>query len=148
MSQNFQKALNRYNLGIIYRMYEELKLGASIENINKPNLSLGDVTGEELPMTIQIGTSYSIGRFIPAIDVSYRDRNINGKKDINVYGGIEYSTESKDISLRTGANLDEVALGASYNFISGMKLDYAFIYSFSAIKGILGSHRFGLTWQL
>ncbi|MEK6647506.1 MAG: type IX secretion system membrane protein PorP/SprF [Candidatus Firestonebacteria bacterium] len=151
--------------GIIYQVLNEMQVGASVENANKPNMTLGNVSGEELPMIIRIGSSYRIGNFTPAIDASYRDRNINGKKDVNVYGGVEYivgqasivgqhdfvlkqNHHLSELSIRAGANLDEVSLGASYNFISAMKLDYAFIYPWTAIKGILGSHRFGLTWQL
>ncbi|MEK6646951.1 MAG: conjugal transfer protein TraF, partial [Candidatus Firestonebacteria bacterium] len=164
-ANGYSKTKVGIDIGMIYQMYDDLRVGASVENVNKPNLTLGDTTGEELPMIIRIGTSYQIGNFTPAIDVSYRDRNINGKKDMNVYGGVEYIVGEasrvgqdnlvieqdyrlSDISLRAGVNLDEVSLGASYNFISGMKIDYAFIYPFTAIKGILGSHRFGVTWQL
>ena len=186
-ANGYSKTKVGIDIGIIYRMNEELRVGASVENANKPNMTLGNVSGEELPMIIRIGSSYRIGNFTPAIDVSYRDRNINGKKDVNVYGGVEYivgqsssgtgqafssigqtsclseveqtsgveqasrieqNSRLSDLIIRAGANLDEVSLGASYSFISGMKIDYAFIYPFAAIKGILGSHRFGLTWQL
>ena len=164
-ANGYSKTKVGIDIGIIYRMNEELRVGASVENANKPNMTLGNVSGEELPMIIRIGSSYRIGNFTPAIDVSYRDRNINGKKDVNVYGGVEYivgqasivgqhdfvlkqNHHLSELSIRAGANLDEVSLGASYNFISAMKLDYAFIYPWTAIKGILGSHRFGLTWQL
>ncbi|MEK6646831.1 MAG: porin [Candidatus Firestonebacteria bacterium] len=179
-ANGYNKTRVGIDLGMMYQVLNELKVGASVENINKPNLTLGDVSGEELPIVIRIGSSYRIGNFTPAIDVSYRDRNLNGKKDVNVYGGVEYivgqtsssigqtsclseveqtsgveqasrieqNSRLSDLIIRAGANKDEVSIGASYSFISKMKLDYAFVYPFTAIKGILGSHRFGLTWQL
>ena len=111
-------------------------------------MSLGNESEGIVPMKINAGSSYKIGRLTPAVGITYRNKSINEKKEINIQAGVEFWSASEDIGLRGGYNTYEFTAGASFRFLSGGQIDYAFIYPISSIKGIMGNHQIGLTWKL
>ena len=46
------------NLGLHYSLTPELALALLVANINEPNMTLGSVVGEKLPLTVNLGTAY------------------------------------------------------------------------------------------
>ncbi len=142
----YAKTGTSIDVGMLLKLTSDLSIGMVGENINEPNLSLANDTLGKLPLQIRIGSSYKLGDFIPIIDVSYKNKKVNGKEDINIAGGIEWYNSDKTTALRTGVNSREFAIGTSYIFGDG-GVDYGFSYPINSISKTFGSHRIGVNWQ-
>ncbi len=114
-------------------LYNKLSLGLALRDLNQPDAGLKDE--DKVPMEARIGAGLHLGKFVPSLDFSYRD------KLFNFHSGVEYSLKS--FVFRGGVNMDEVAAG--FGFCSKLLLlDYSFTWPFT-IMDSYGSHRISLT---
>jgi tetratricopeptide (TPR) repeat protein len=139
------------DLGMLYKLTDSASFGLAVLNVNQPNMAIGEDADGEVPFMLQTGIALRLGRTVPTIDVTYRNKKLRGKQDINLHLGVESWSASKNIALRAGVNFYDMALGASYVFgLMNMdaQLDYAFryplIFKEDAISSMYGSHQFSL----
>ena len=140
------------DLGLLYKLTDNVSFGLAALNVNQPNMALGEDAEAKVPFVLQTGIALKLGNTVPTIDLTYRNKELRDKQDINLHVGIESWLANNNIALRGGMNFYDMALGASYVFNRGEKvdaqLDYAFRYPLSfkedAISDIYGSHQFSL----
>ncbi len=140
------------DLGMLYKLTNSISFGLAILNVNEPNMALDEDADAKVPLTLQTGLALKLGNTIPTIDLTYRNKKLNDERDINVHFGMESWLAGKSIALRGGINFHDMALGASYVFSRGKKveaqLDYAFRYPLffkdDSISDIYGTHQFSL----
>lgn len=138
------------DLGILHKFSDNISFGLAALNINQPNIALDEAA--KVPLVIQTGMAFRLGSIVPTMDLTYRNRKLGDKRDINLHLGIESWLKDKDIALRAGVNFYDMALGASYVISLGKnvdaQLDYAFRYPLvfkeDTISDTYGSHLFSL----
>jgi tetratricopeptide (TPR) repeat protein len=141
------------DLGMLYKLTDNLSFGLAALNVNEPNMALGEAdTDAKVPFTLQTGIALKLGHLASTIDLTYRNKELRDEQDINLHVGIESWLADRNIALRAGVNSHDMAVGASYVFSRGKsveaQLDYAFRYPLvfkeDAISDIYGSHQFSL----
>ncbi len=140
------------DLGMLYKLTNSISFGLAVLNVNEPNMALDEDADARVPLTLQTGLALKLGNTVPTIDLTYRNRKLNDERDINVHFGMESWLAGRSIALRGGINFHDMALGASYVFSRGKKieaqLDYAFRYPLffkdDSISDIYGTHQFSL----
>lgn len=140
------------DLGMLYKLTDSVSFGLAILNVNEPNMALDEDADAKVPLTLQTGLALKLGNTIPTIDLTYRNKKLNDERDINIHFGMESWLADRSIALRGGINFHDMALGASYVFSRGKKveaqLDYAFRYPLffkdDSISDIYGTHQFSL----
>ncbi len=128
-----------------------LSLACSAYDINQPNLAIGQ-SDIFLPVTLKFGFALNGGTNVFAVDATYRDCSIGGKRDINVHLGVEKWFADRSFGLRAGGNLYELAAGVSYAFninSAAIQFDYVLRYpndilQEEVIYGTYGSHLLSL----
>ena len=141
-----------FDLGMLYKLTDNLSFGLAGLNINEPNMALDEDVDAAVPFTLQTGIALRLGNTVPTIDVTYRNKDLGDDKDINFHVGMESWLAGRSVALRAGANRYDMAVGASYVFSRGnsveAQLDYAFRYPLAfkddAISDTYGSHQFSL----
>lgn len=139
------------DLGMIYKLTSSLSFGLAAINVNQPNMALDEDEDAEVPYTLQTGLALKLGGTASTIDLTYRNKELNDKRDINVHLGIESWLADRSVALRGGVNFHDMAVGASYVFKRGndmdAQIDYAFRYPLvleDAISGTYGTHQLSL----
>jgi len=140
------------DLGMLYKLTNSMSFGLAVMNVNQPNMAIGEDAEEKVPLTLQTGIALKLGNTVPTVDITYRNKDLNDKKDINFHVGIESWVADRSVALRGGFNRYDMALGASYVFSHGTdmeaQLDYAFRYPLffkeDSISGVYGTHQFSL----
>lgn len=142
------------DLGIHYKRNGRFSLGFSAENLVPVDMGIEEE--EIIPLNLRAGGAYKLGKFammgetLLATDVTYRNREVNNKKDVNIHLGIEswfpgnLPAQAGKFGLRIGGNLDEACAGLGWKFVLGeieLQLDYAYVYPFE-IEETGGTHRF------
>lgn len=146
------------DLGILYKPFNNLSIGIFGGDINRPDI--GILENEFLPVLFKAGISANVGEnkdYMLNADLGLRD------EDIDFSFGFEkwFSLEGKEVgfgqpvsgqnfALRSGlsigtSNLKNLSFGFGYRPQDmGVEIDYAFIYPFSGILSIYGTHRFAV----
>jgi len=140
------------DLGMLYKLSNSISFGLAILNANEPDMALDDDADAKVPLKLQTGLALKFGNTVPTIDLTYRNKKLNDKSDIDLHFGIESWLAGKSVALRGGMNFHDMALGASYVFSKGKnieaQLDYAFRYPLffkeDSISDIYGTHQFSL----
>jgi tetratricopeptide (TPR) repeat protein len=139
------------DLGMIYKLTNSLSFGLAAINVNEPNMALDEDEDAEVPLTLQTGLALKLGGTASTIDLTYRNKKLNDKRDINVHLGLESWLAGRSVALRGGVNFHDMAVGASYVFKRGndmdAQIDYAFRYPLvleDAISDTYGTHQFSL----
>jgi len=141
------------DLGMLYKLTDNMSFGLAALNVNEPNIALGETdTDAKMPLTLQTGIALQLGSVAPTMDLTYRNKKLRDKQDINLHLGMESWLVDRSVALRAGVNFHDMAVGASYVFSRGKnveaQLDYAFRYPLvfkeDAISDIYGSHQFSL----
>jgi hypothetical protein len=123
----------------------KMNLGLIAENIRP--VDMGIIQQEEVPLRLTAGLSYREGNTLQLIDVSWRNKLLNGRKEVNLKLGIEHWL-LRQACIRAGYNIKSISTGASYRYGYSkyeMQLDYAFIYPLSSLVNTFGTHRFALS---
>ncbi len=139
------------DLGMMYKLTNSLSFGLAAINVNEPNMALDEDEDAEVPLTLQTGLALKLGGTASTIDLTYRNKKLNDKRDINVHLGLESWLAGGSVALRGGVNFHDMAVGASYVFRRGSdmdaQIDYAFRYPLileDAISDTYGTHQFSL----
>jgi tetratricopeptide (TPR) repeat protein len=150
--------------GLLLDLKNTVSFGLFARNVNRPNLALGEGEESLLPFELTGGVALRSLKVNPCLDFTYRDAKDTEEQDINIHFGLE-TWLHRDFGLRAGANIYELATGASYRFSSEkaeLQLDYAFRYPMpfeiendtfpqlgqAHIVDTEGSHQFSLSLRL
>jgi len=134
------------DLGVLVNWTETLSFGLSGRNINEPDLGFKEEDKEAA--TWRVGVATSIFDGLAALDIEYRDEEIDGDTDLTVHAGFEKWLMEDSLGLRAGVNNDEIGFGATYRLVEvGLGLDYTYIWHLEDIEGVSGTHMFGLNYR-
>lgn len=143
------------DFGALYKLSDNFSLGASINNLNQPDISLKEK--DLVPLDIKTGLAVKLGNisiFENILMSTEFDWYNNINKDYKVCSGIESWFFDKIISLRIGGSSGnnkqgEITTGMSYVLNREtwqIEIDYAFSYLFSgAMVGTSGNHHIATT---
>ena len=140
------------DMGILWKASDILSFGIAALNVNQPDMSFSGDGASRVPLMLQTGIALKLGSAVPAVDLTYINKEISGKRDVNLHFGLESWLADESVALRCGVNLYDMSVGASYVFGQGndtdAQLDYAFRYPLSfrenAVRDIYGTHQFSL----
>ncbi len=138
--------------GFLVRPNSKLTFGAYAGNLNRPDMTFKNL-GEDLrePLIIRGGASYKYRNdILMAFDLRFLSDEVNDKKALKPSAGVEYWA-TKSVGLRSGVNLEEITLGASYRNrkVIDLQIDYAFLYPTSGIQRMgATSHKISATLRL
>ena len=127
-----------FDLGGIYQVTPNVKVGVSALNLGGPNLTLRD-TKETYPMEVRVGFSATIlrGRALVSAEVDQASEGPGTR----FRGGTEYWVQPA-FALRVGMDHEDPAGGLSYRFANKYQFDYG------VLDHDLGlTHRIGLTYR-
>ena len=161
------------DLGLLLNVKDVFSFGVFAQNLNQPNIALGEDEESIVPLELNAGIALRSLNVNPSLDFTFRNNKIRGKQDINFHFGLETWLLNNDIGLRAGADLYELAVGASYSFKDQdsvsvarrctsidvlrrkhgveLQVDYAFRYPMpfqltqAPITDTTGSHQFSLS---
>jgi len=123
----------------------KINLGLVAANIRPVNM--GFIQQEEIPLKLTAGLSYREGNTLQLLDISWRNKLLNGRKEVNFNLGIEHWL-FRQACIRAGYNIKSISTGASYRYGYSnyeTQLDYAFIYPLNSFVNTFGTHRFSLS---
>ncbi|MBD3183683.1 type IX secretion system membrane protein PorP/SprF [Candidatus Poribacteria bacterium] len=140
------------DVGTLIKVTNNLSFGFALLNVNQPDMALDENAEDKVPMLLQAGTALRFGNITPVVDFTYRNKDVNDSKDINLNVGLESWLAGGSIGLRGGFNFHDMSLGASYIINRGgntdAQIDYAFRYPLffkeDSISDIYGTHQFSL----
>ena len=127
------------DLGVLYDLTPQIRVGASILNLGGPNLTLRD-TQESYPSLFRWGATAQLmnGRALVSAQLDHSSGFGTG-----FHGGTEFWLYPS-IALRAGYDENAPAGGMSYRFPSGLRVDYALSDQELGVSHRLGvSFRFG-----
>ncbi|MGQ9706543.1 MAG: hypothetical protein ACUVWP_06010 [bacterium] len=137
------------NGGVLIRPIDEILLGLSTTNINRPKLAFGNI--KELPLKARLDIGAYIYTIRPCFSVNFiRDFEANTHK-ISYDFGIEAGLLGDKMKLRAGYN-DNFSGGFGLTFQRG-GTDFAFDYAFQLplgterIKNPSGNHKVGVSFM-
>jgi hypothetical protein len=146
-----------FDLGVRYAPFEDLVLGANIQDITTTLLAWDTGRNELIAPTMKVGSAYFIdlfgGRFAPAVDIDFRFENRRsastahiGGISLDLHGGMEF--QFKDlIALRVGySDVKQITMGAGVHFPK-LNIDYSFA-KFDGVNQLDNTHRISVTFTL
>lgn len=146
-----QKSALGVDLGALYAVVPRVRLGLSLENVNRPDLGL--TQADRLPMVTRFGAVYDKTFIKLSGEVSHRTY-LAGQSDTRLHLGGERQWGFKRfglLSLRAGAaaggrDYRHVNFGAGYE-VSGLVLDYVFTIPMGAADGTGNLHNVSLSFK-
>lgn len=144
------------DLGTLYRITDRYMLGASVQNINQPNMALSSSDDDQVPRTLRTGIAYQGIHGLAADTDLAIVKNTCCQQDVQSLTGIEkwWSVPVYgDWAARGGVGLGsrefrQFSMGFGYRFKT-FQIDYAFVFDTSgiAIGDTAGTHRFSLDYR-
>ena len=131
-------------LGIIYNPFSDLWFGLSVDDINRPDISLEGGVAKK-PILANFGVSYPIFNLIAEFDI----RHYQGEKRNETYYimGLHQLLFNNDVLLSAQYQENGFNLGAAY-YWGNIRLDYTFSYPLNEIQEITsGSHQLAFTYN-
>lgn len=146
-----QKSALGIDVGALYALVPRVRLGMSLENVNRPDLGLSQA--DSLPMVTRVGAVYDKTYIKLSGEVSQRT-SLAGQSDTRLHLGGERQWGFKRfglLSLRGGAGLGgrdyrQVNFGAGYE-VSGLVLDYVFTIPLGAADDTGNEHNMSLSFK-
>ncbi|MCP4583472.1 MAG: hypothetical protein GY839_17830, partial [candidate division Zixibacteria bacterium] len=152
--------------GLLMKINEHWSYGASIRNINEPNMSYEAAKmkkegiskdlwpNDKLPYLFQTGISFrqdfSLWTLRAALEYSYRNRKIDGNRDKTFHFGFEGWFFRGMSGFRAGINRDDLSLGFSGRVNQQsmpIQLDIAYSIPFTELENTGNIWRIGLRFQ-
>jgi len=126
-----------FDIGGLYDVTPTVRVGASVQNLGGPNLSLRE-TEEKYPVDMRGGVALRVlgGRGLLTAEV---DRS--SESGVRLHGGSEYWVQPS-LALRVGMNDEQPGGGFSYRFGSNYQMDYGI-----ADHALGLTHRVGITYR-
>lgn len=146
-----------FDIGLWYTPFDELVLGANLQDITTTFLAWDTGTNELISPTMKLGSAYFIeafgGKFVPAVDFDVRFENrryastVNvGPVSFDVHSGLEYQVRDL-VALRVGySDVKQVTFGAGLH-LPKLNIDYSFA-KFDGINQLGNTHRISLMFTL
>jgi hypothetical protein len=139
------------DLGFLYAVVPRVRVGLSLENVNRPDLGL--MQADRLPMVTRFGAVYDKTYVKLSGDISQRTY-LEGQSDTRLHLGGERQWGFKRfglLSLRGGVGAGgrdyrQVNFGAGYE-VSGLVLDYVFTIPMGAADGTGNLHNVALSFK-
>ncbi len=148
-----------FDVGAWYTPYENLQLGANLQDITTTLVAWNTGRNELVAPTVKIGAAYDIyffgGRLSPAIDFDVRFENRRfastfnaGPVSFDFHGGLEYNFKNI-FSIRGGFNdVKQFTIGAGVK-LPKLNIDYSFArFSTSELERLPDTHRISLILTL
>lgn len=145
------------DVGLWYRPFENVQLGANLQDITTTFLAWTTGRNELISPTMKIGSAYFIeafgGRFAPAVDFDVRFENRRyastahlGPVSLDLHSGLEYQFKSL-VALRIGySDVKQLTMGAGVR-LPKLNIDYSFA-KFDGINQLGNTHRISLMFTL
>ncbi|MFN0157743.1 MAG: PorV/PorQ family protein [Bacteroidota bacterium] len=146
-----------FDVGLWYTPFENLVLGANLQDVTTTFLAWDTGTNELISPTMKIGSAYFIeafgGRFAPAIDFDIRFENRQyastfnaGPISMDLHGGLEFQLKNL-VALRVGySDVKQITFGAGLQ-LPKLNIDYSFA-KFDGINQLGNTHRISLMFTL
>lgn len=141
-----------YDLGVLYRLNEEIKIGLLLANLNQPDISLKS-TGDKVNLCSKLGVSgnFSFGKV--NVDLA-REKRVGGSTDTNLLVGYEnwlnigrYGEMGMRCGFGEGSRqFRRVSMGFSYR-VNMVQMDYGFSMPLRGIEDTMGTHRLAMTFR-
>jgi hypothetical protein len=146
-----------FDVGVWYTPYENIVLGANIQDITTTFLAWSTGRNELISPTMKVGSAYLLealgGRFAPALDVDIRFENRQyassfnfGPVSFDLHGGLEFQFREL-IALRAGySDVKQLTMGAGVH-LPKLNIDYSFA-KFDATGQLGNTHRISVLFTL
>jgi len=146
-----------FDVGIWYAPFENLVLGANVQDVTTTLLAWDTGRNELIAPTMKVGSSYGIdlfgGRLGPAVDVDIRFENRRsastahiGGVSLDLHGGMEFQFKNL-IALRVGySDVQQLTMGAGVHFPK-LNIDYSFA-KFDGVNQLDNTHRISVMFTL
>ncbi len=140
LAKGTSKQTFSYGLGLLFQPVWWLALGASVDHLNRPNISLGNSGFKKHPI-YKIGMSLQHADFTPQLEVKIEQH------DLFVQAGLRRSFLDHKLELFAGYDFEEIFGEAS--FMHGQfGLSYNYQYPLTELNEIAsGSHRLSLLFN-
>lgn len=141
------KGAASFDAGVKADLTDELSAGASVRNINSPDVGLA--SEDRVPREYQAGASYDVKPWGLRVsgDVLYRDNKVGTLRDRMVPAvGLEKRFEDERIRFRVGANTEQLSAGVGIN-VGKLGFDYAFVIARNLASDNAGTHLIGLKYR-
>ncbi|MHB9155471.1 MAG: LysM peptidoglycan-binding domain-containing protein [Endomicrobiales bacterium] len=128
--------------GVLYNLSPNFFLGASVSDINQPNLGLKE--NDRLPFTGRLGVAWKEKNISWALDTVFRDKRLYYST-----GFERYLNHLFGVRMGLGYGGQEyfnIAGGFSLNLYR-VQLDYVFQYPLAGLRDIAGTHRMSLLFR-
>ena len=148
-----------FDLGAVYTPYENLFLGANIQDVTTTLVAWSTGRNELISPTAKIGAAYQLnllgGSILPALDFDIRFENRKsastfavGPVSFDVHAGFEYKFKNV-FAVRAGyGDVKQFTIGAGI-FLPKLQIDYSFArFSQSETERLPDSHRISLILTL
>ncbi|MBI4535785.1 MAG: PorV/PorQ family protein [Ignavibacteriae bacterium] len=145
------------DIGAWYTPFDNLVLGANLQDITTTFLAWNTGTNELISPTMKVGSAYFIeafgGRFAPAVDFDIRFEGRKyasmahiGPVSLDLHTGMEFQFKNI-VALRVGYNdVKQVSFGAGIQ-LPKLNIDYSFAH-FTAADRLDDTHRISLMFTL
>jgi hypothetical protein len=146
-----EKSALGMDLGFLYAVLSDVRVGVSLENANRPNVGL--TQDDRLPMITRLGAVYDKTYSKIAVDLSQRTV-LEGQSDTRLHLGGERQWGFKRfglLSVRAGGGVGgrdyrQLNFGAGYE-VSGLVLDYVFTIPLGAADGTGNQQNISLSFK-
>ncbi|MGA9115917.1 MAG: PorV/PorQ family protein [Bacteroidota bacterium] len=146
-----------FDVGLWYAPFEQLRLGANVQDVTTTFLAWDTGTNELISPTMKVGSAYLLealgGRFVPALDCDVRFENRRsasalhaGPVSMDLRAGLEF--QFRDIAaLRMGySDVRQLTFGAGVR-LPKLQVDYSFA-KFDGTEQLGNTHRISLLFTL
>lgn len=146
-----------FDVGLWYAPFDELVLGANLQDVTTTFLAWDTGTNELISPTMKVGSAYFIeafgGKFVPALDFDIRFENRRYASTVNVgpvsldmHSGVEYQVRDL-VALRVGySDVKQLTFGAGLH-LPKLNIDYSFA-KFDGTYQLGNTHRISLMFTL
>lgn len=136
-----------FDAGLRAELSEGLSAGASVRNINSPDVGLADE--DRVPREYQAGASYDVRPWGLRVsgDLLFRDNKVGtaGQRTVPALG-LEKRFQDERVRFRFGVNTEQVTAGVGLN-VGRLGFDYAFIIARNLMSDNAGTHLLGLKYR-
>jgi len=131
-------------IGIIYTPTNDLYFGVSIDNFNRPDISLQGGKAKK-PLTANFGICYRIFNLVPELDLKYF--HYSQRKETYLVLGLKQLLLDNSANLSVQFQQNSFSVGGAYTFKT-FRLDYNYTYPLNELHEISnGSHQFTLSYN-
>jgi hypothetical protein len=142
--KNTSKFVFGAGFGLIYNPITDFAMGISIDNFNRPDISLEGGKAKK-PLSANFGVSYRIFNLVPELDVKYF--HYSQRNETYLVFGLKQLLLDNSANLSIQYHQNCFSVGGAYTF-KNFRLDYNYTYPLNELQEICnGSHQFTLSYN-